>query len=271
MSDTLIPTVFTNPLFGDVRIVQVNDEPWFVATDIARVLDHGEAAKLTRNIKKEYRGLQIVETLGGAQQMSLINASGLFQAVMSSRKPQAEQFQKWVLGDVLPGIARAGRYEDDQGAMGQHLHAATGGALALASKAPTAPARPAPSRSSLGGRPLSVTREAERIVLELFAQGGYSKRELGKAAGVSASTAHLLTLGRYQFSPQAGSSQVSDALIAAVAQRHLLNEQERLIAEQQRIANSYRCTANNQRLAQVLDEVGRHLQQRPALAVRELS
>lgn len=135
MSQALTPVVFTHPLFGDIRTIQISDEVWFVAADIARILDLGEAAKLTRNIKKEYRGLQIVETLGGAQQMSLINASGLFQAVMSSRKVQAEPFQKWVLGEVLPSIARTGAYIDSTNQIAETLGEATGGAVHIAAPA----------------------------------------------------------------------------------------------------------------------------------------
>lgn len=132
MSNALIPVVFTHPLFGEVRTVQLSDELWFVAADIARILDHGEAAKLTRNIKREYRGLQIVETPGGAQQMSVISTPGLFHALMNSRKVQAAPFQKWVLGEVLPGIARDGAYIDSTNQMGETMAEATGGAIHIA-------------------------------------------------------------------------------------------------------------------------------------------
>lgn len=108
MSNTLVPTVFTHPLFGEVRTVQINDELWFVAADIARILEHATAKDLARNIKKEYRGRQILPTSSGDQEMVVISTPGLFHALMNSRKAQAEPFQKWVLGDVLPGVARTG-------------------------------------------------------------------------------------------------------------------------------------------------------------------
>lgn len=131
MSNTLIPVVFQHPQFGVIRVVPIGEKTWFVAKDVARTLDLRDANDLTRNIKKEYRGTQIVRTPSGDQQMQLINSSGLFQAVMSSRKPQAEPFQQWVLGDVLPSIAKDGEYRDLSNRMGETLARATDGAIGL--------------------------------------------------------------------------------------------------------------------------------------------
>lgn len=131
MTEALIPTAFSHPLFGEVRILSCKDEAWFVASDIARILDFKKANDLTRNIKKEYRGAQIVRTPYGDQEMQVINASGLFQAVMSCRKVQAEPFQKWVLGEVLPGISKHGSYTDTENKLGETLAQATGGAVTV--------------------------------------------------------------------------------------------------------------------------------------------
>ena len=136
MSNTLVPTVFTHPLFGEVRTVQINDELWFVAADIARILEHATAKDLARNIKKEYRGRQILPTPSGDQEMVVISTPGLFHALMNSRKVQAEPFQKWVLGEVLPGIARDGAYIDTANQMGETLAEATGGAVSIEAPAP---------------------------------------------------------------------------------------------------------------------------------------
>ena len=84
MSNALIPTTFSSPLFGDVRTVRINDEPWFVAADIARILEHATAKDLARNIKKEYRGRQILPTSSGDQEMVVISTPGLFHALMGA-------------------------------------------------------------------------------------------------------------------------------------------------------------------------------------------
>lgn len=127
----LIPVVHSHSTFGDLRVVQAADGPLFVAADIARVLDLRDAGDLVRNIKKEYRGTQIVRTPSGDQPVRVINTAGLFQAVMSSRKAQAEPFQKWVLEEVLPSIGKTGAYFDTHNRMGQTLGEATGGAIDL--------------------------------------------------------------------------------------------------------------------------------------------
>lgn len=131
MSHALIPLIYQHAQFGAIRVVPIGEETWFVAKDVARVLDLRDASDLSRNIKKEYRGTQIVRTPSGDQQMQLINASGLFQAVMTSRKAQAEPFQKWVLDEVLPGIAKDGEYRDLGNRMGETLAQATDGAISL--------------------------------------------------------------------------------------------------------------------------------------------
>lgn len=131
MNNAITPAVFSHPMFGDLRVVSLEEETWFVAKDVARVLEYRDAEKMTRNIKKEYRGTQIVGTPSGNQTVNVINSSGLFQAVMSSRKAQAEPFQKWVLGEVLPSIARSGSYCDAENKMGETLAQATGGAISI--------------------------------------------------------------------------------------------------------------------------------------------
>lgn len=93
-----------------VRVVLIAGDPWWVAGDVAKVLGYTEAAKMTRNLDDDEKGLHIVETLGGEQQLSVISESGLFAAVLKSRRPEAVKFRKWVTGTVLPELRRTGRY-----------------------------------------------------------------------------------------------------------------------------------------------------------------
>ncbi|MGA4442615.1 BRO-N domain-containing protein [Ectopseudomonas hydrolytica] len=94
----------------DVRAILINGEPWFVAGDVAQALGYPEAAKMTRILDDDEKGLHIVETLGGAQEMLVINESGLYSAILRSRKPEAKAFKKWVTAEVLPAIRKHGMY-----------------------------------------------------------------------------------------------------------------------------------------------------------------
>lgn len=113
---------------------------------------------------------------------------------------------------------------------------------------------------------LKMTRQKERIALEMFV-AGHDIAAIGKHIGVSRSTASLVLHGKYQFAPGAGVPECSPALIAAVAARHLAVEQARIAQMQERAAQRYLTSANNQALADALEQVGRHLQQAPALAL----
>lgn len=131
-------------------------------------------------------------------------------------------------------------------------------------------AQPTPAAPARGpsGRVL-ITRAMERQVLELFV-AGWRQRAIADKVGLSAAAINLLLHAKYQFSPAAGSPQCSPELLAAVAARHLENEQARLIEQQQRLAQRFCNSAHNQPLADQLDRIGRHLQQAAAVALLPL-
>lgn len=85
-------------------------EVWFVAQDVSDVLEYSEAKDMTRNLDDDEKGRQIVPTLGGNQEMSVINESGLYSAILKSRKPESKRFKKWVTSEVLPSIRKTGSY-----------------------------------------------------------------------------------------------------------------------------------------------------------------
>lgn len=93
-----------------VRVVLVEGEPWWVAGDVASALEYSEATKMTRMLDEDEKGLRIVETLGGDQEMLIINESGLYSAILRSRKASAKRFKKWVTAEVLPSIRKHGAY-----------------------------------------------------------------------------------------------------------------------------------------------------------------
>lgn len=131
--------------------------------------------------------------------------------------------------------------------------------------------RPEPAAPARGpsGRVL-ITRAMERQVLELFV-AGWRQRAIAAEVGLSAAAINLLLHAKYQFSPAAGEPQCSPELLAAVAVKHLQNEQARLIEQQQRLAQRFCNSAHNQPLADQLDRIGRHLQQAAAVALLPLS
>ena len=95
----------------NVRIVlDENSEPWFVAADVAQSLDYRMASDMTRSLDDDERGTQIVRTPSGDQEMLVINESGLYSAILKSRKPEAKRFKRWVTHEVLPSIRKTGSY-----------------------------------------------------------------------------------------------------------------------------------------------------------------
>ena len=98
----------------EIRVVEINNEPWFVATDIASILEYRDAHDMTRILDDDEKGTQIVRTLGGEQSVSVINESGLYSAILRSRKPEAKIFKKWVTSEVLPSIRKNGGYISGQ-------------------------------------------------------------------------------------------------------------------------------------------------------------
>jgi|GEM_PF-786402 len=93
-----------------VRVVLVEGEPWWVAHDLAAALEYGVASAMTRHLDDDEKGVSTVHTLGGEQDMLIINESGLYSAILRSRKASAKRFKKWVRAEVLPSIRRYGSY-----------------------------------------------------------------------------------------------------------------------------------------------------------------
>ncbi|MGN0924743.1 BRO-N domain-containing protein [Ectopseudomonas mendocina] len=93
-----------------VRVVLVDGEPWWVANDVALALEYRDAGNMTRILDEDEKGTHNVSTLGGAQQSLVINESGLYSAILRSRKQSAKRFKKWVTAEVLPSIRKHGAY-----------------------------------------------------------------------------------------------------------------------------------------------------------------
>lgn len=94
----------------EVRTVVLGDEPWFVAADVATVLGYRMASDMTRNLDEDEKGTHILRTPGGEQSVTVVTESGLYEAILRSRIPQAQAFKRWVKRDVLPAIRKTGTY-----------------------------------------------------------------------------------------------------------------------------------------------------------------
>ncbi len=94
----------------NVRIIDINGEFWFVATDVANALDYRDAGNMVRNLDDVERGTHNMSTPSGDQNLSIINDSGLYSAILKSRKPEAKKFKKWITSEVLPAIRKTGKF-----------------------------------------------------------------------------------------------------------------------------------------------------------------
>lgn len=103
--------IFNNPEFGDIRVVEIDGEPWMVGKDVATALGyHNPRDALAKHVDDEDKGVAKCDTLGGTQEMTIINESGLYSLVLSSKLPDAKKFRRWVTSEVLPSIRKHGAY-----------------------------------------------------------------------------------------------------------------------------------------------------------------
>lgn len=103
--------VFTNPAFGQVRVIERDGEPWFVGKEVAAVLGYTDTAQAIRkHVRANHKGVVEMTTPGGKQPVTVIDEAGLYSLVLRSKLPQAEEFQEWVTSEVLPAIRKHGGY-----------------------------------------------------------------------------------------------------------------------------------------------------------------
>ena len=103
--------VFQNDQFGTIRAMRGGDgEPMFVAKDVCAALEIGKHRDAVARLDEDERGLVLVDTPGGKQQMAAVTEPGFYKLVMRSRKPEAKAFKRWVTHEVLPAIRRDGGY-----------------------------------------------------------------------------------------------------------------------------------------------------------------
>ena len=103
--------IFNNPEFGSVRTVCIDSEPWLVGKDVAEILGYSNPRKaLIDHVDADDKGVTKCDTLGGTQNLTVINESGFYSLVLSSKMPNAKKFKHWVTAEVLPTIRKTGGY-----------------------------------------------------------------------------------------------------------------------------------------------------------------
>ena len=104
--------IFNNDEFGQIRTIETEDsEIWFVARDVCEALRFGNPRQaVSSHVENEDRDVQILDTLGGRQEATVINESGLYSLILGSRLPNAKKFKRWVTSEVLPSIRKTGGY-----------------------------------------------------------------------------------------------------------------------------------------------------------------
>lgn len=104
--------IFNSPEFGQVRIVQQNGEPWFIGKDVAEILGYSNTKDaIAKHVDDEDKLGSQIATSGQNRNMTIINESGLYSLILSSKMPKAKEFKRWVTSEVIPAIRKTGKYE----------------------------------------------------------------------------------------------------------------------------------------------------------------
>lgn len=94
----------------NLRTLTIDNEPWFVAADVARLLEYSATSAMTRRLDDDDKGVRDLHTLGGVQQMITISEPGFYAAILGSQCAGAKAIKRWLTHDVLPAIRKAGSY-----------------------------------------------------------------------------------------------------------------------------------------------------------------
>lgn len=104
--------IFNSPEFGQIRTIQQNGEPWFVGKDVADILGYQNGSRdVNRHVDEDDRQNYQNGTFESNRGLTIINESGLYSLVLSSKMPKAKEFKRWVTSEVIPAIRKTGKYE----------------------------------------------------------------------------------------------------------------------------------------------------------------
>ena len=107
--------IFENEAFGKVRVIEINNEPWFVGKDVAEILGYSDTfGALKKHVDQEDRQNCQNSSFESNRGLTIINESGLYALILSSKLPVAKQFKRWVTSEILPAIRKNGSYSVNQ-------------------------------------------------------------------------------------------------------------------------------------------------------------
>ena len=107
--------IFKNEQFGQVRMVEIEGQPWLVGKDVADILGYVNSRDaLAKHVDEDDKLTSQIATAGQMRNQTVINESGLYSLILSSKLPQAKEFKRWVTSEVLPSIRKHGMYATDQ-------------------------------------------------------------------------------------------------------------------------------------------------------------
>lgn len=203
--------IFNNPEFGTIRAIEVNGEPWLVGKDVAEALGYSNPRDaLDRHVDDEDKATVGINDGSQSRNMTIINESGLYSLVLSSKLPGAKKFKRWVTSEVLPSVRRAGSYSfpvvppivkqrclttDDYlkaaaivaGCRNERMPYVLGFLRQAGFSVPEVQNR----RRELGGELMQVLNEETNV-------HGFSTRQLGALTGIDFGTISAYRRGRYR-------------------------------------------------------------------------
>ncbi len=104
-------TIFNSPQFGQIRTLTIDGEPWFVGKDVAKALGYADTfGALKKHVDDDDKQNCQIDSFESNRGMLVINESGLYSLIMSSKLPEAKKFKRWVTSEVLPAIRKTGGY-----------------------------------------------------------------------------------------------------------------------------------------------------------------
>lgn len=191
--------VFENPTFGQVRTIEIDNEPWFVGKDVAEALGYSDTAKAIRvHVDPEDKGVDEMATPGGKQNITIINESGLYSLILSSKLPGAKEFKRWVTSEVIPSIRKTGGYTLKPMTAYQQMMADTRQRNARIQSARILTQLAKQYKGSTYEQVLNAHATKELtgdflLPLPELREKTYSATEIGKLLGISANKVGLLT------------------------------------------------------------------------------
>lgn len=102
--------IFKNNTFGNVRVLEKNGDPWFVAKDVCECLEINNSRQALSRLDTDEKADVILNDGSQNRRMNIVNEYGLYSLVLSSRKPEAKEFKRWITHEVIPSIRKYGSF-----------------------------------------------------------------------------------------------------------------------------------------------------------------